>query len=631
MPKAVGRRRPPPSTTLGTLRQPTPLAHESTSRTSSPTLNRDTIIITDRRGEEQTRATSVLSQDDFSDNQLLREPSAKRRRLDTATSILRTSPAIAIESNVVPTANDAESTQVWNASASEQSDRDRPVSQPAIIESIEVPRTPTALGSPANGDSMQVATNKAIQSQKGPRNKSEKDNWVVTTPAEIKNRTTALKKTRRTRSKGKEAVVKECETPAATPLPLQPDTTTVSQRVANREKRKQRQRELRQDEQEDGNHARQRTMEEAPEVVVTSRQDQILPAETIEGDDQIERVKKARKRAETPEGAEYVTIVPSIVTMYELAKRDRRTGQKSEREKKMRRIDWVAVKERRKQEERAMALAKSGQQNGSEDATNENGNLQGHGDAVIDIDAELERVKAKNRSRQQGIRIRIVNGEHVIDEQSQKLDRHAMANKDMETLEEVEEDDLTKRFNSQTYVNMKRRDENERITLRDKWSEEDTEKFYMCISRFGTDFMVISKMFENRSRRHIRAKFVREERHNPARVHEALVGAGRGKWDLEMFKKEVANEKDAEFLDPRAVEEELRQRKEERELEIEEKRREMEEERRQRRLAGDYSEGEADFVEGIASKKSAKKSKHLERPVSRDGSEEVIELVDDET
>jgi transcription factor TFIIIB component B'' len=604
------------------------LVHESPSRTTSPNLNRDGTTAADGRIVDLTRAASVLSQNDtLSDSQLLREPSPKRRRLDTATPNIRTSPTITTKSHAAPTGTSAEAGQGQETTASGPPGREGDTSQPVIIESIELPGASASLGAATNGDSTHRTGNKTTQSQKGSRNRAERDNWVVTTPAEIKNRASELKKSRRTRSKAKEPVVKESQTPTAAPSPSQPETTPVSRRIANREKRKQRLRGIRSLQEDD--HTEQQTIE-TPENEDVSVEVEALVDETPEGDDQSQKAKKARKRADTPEGAEYVTIVPSIVTMYELAKRDRRTGQKSEREKKMRMIDWVAVKERRKQEERAMAMAKSVQREGSEDDNAENGNAQGNGEAEVDIDAELERMKAKNRTKRQGIRIRIVNGEHVIDEQSQKLDRHAMANKDMETLEEIEEDDLTKRFNSQTYVNMKRRDETERITLRDKWNEEETEKFYECISRFGTDFMVISKMFENRSRRHIRAKFVREERHNPARVHEALVGSGRGKWDLEMFKKEVANEKDAEFLDPRAVEEELRQLKEERELEIEEKRREMEEERKQRRLAGDYSEEEADLVSEVVPKNPTKKSKRPERPVERDASEEVIELIDED-
>jgi len=247
-----------------------------------------------------------------------------------------------------------------------------------------------------------------------------------------------------------------------------------------------------------------------------------------------------------------------------------------------------------------------------------------------DINEQLERFASKNRAKRKGIRIRVVNGEHVIDEQSQKVDRHAMANEDMETLEEVEEDDLTKRFNSHTYIHLKRREPVERIPCKDRWTDDATEKFFDCLSRFGTDFMIISKMFPGRTRRHIKAKFVREERLNAERVKSSLVGLGgqQLKWDLDVFKTESGLE-ESDFRCPREVDEELRLRREEREKEIEEQRLETEETNRQRKLAGDVSEEEDQEEEPDATGKSTSKDKQgPNRPASP--GEEIIEIIDDE-
>lgn len=46
---------------------------------------------------------------------------------------------------------------------------------------------------------------------------------------------------------------------------------------------------------------------------------------------------------------------------------------------------------------------------------------------------------------------------------------------------------------------------------------------FQALRQFGTDFEMISKMFVGRSRRNIKAKWVREEKTNPERVTEALM------------------------------------------------------------------------------------------------------------
>jgi len=325
--------------------------------------------------------------------------------------------------------------------------------------------------------------------------------------------------------------------------------------------------------------------------------------------------RKPRARADTPEGAELVTIVPSIVTMYELASRDRRTGHKSEREKKMRQVDWTAVKQRRKEEEVQMAMKgrkinpKDARAAAEEDDSDQN----------LDQEAQLKKLfakTAKDKKTKSGIQIRLVNGQQVIDEQSQRVDFHALANQDLAGAEEVEDDDITKRFNAQTYINMKRREPAERIPNREKWGDETTEKFYDCLSRYGTDFMIISNMFPGKSRRQIRAKFVKEERENPTKIKEALLGLSRRNWDMEHFKQETGLQ-DTDFKDPREIEEELRKQRERREVEIEAARLAAAEDKRQRRLIGAYSSDE-DEQETI----------QLAKPPNR--ITEVIEIMDDD-
>jgi len=66
------------------------------------------------------------------------------------------------------------------------------------------------------------------------------------------------------------------------------------------------------------------------------------------------------------------------------------------------------------------------------------------------------------------------------------------------------------------------------INHSEKWTEEETKKFYRAIELFGTDFSLITKLFPNRNRNQIKNKFLKEEKvskkkidlifqqHNPA-------------------------------------------------------------------------------------------------------------------
>jgi len=427
----------------------------------------------------------------------------------------------------------------------------------------------------------------------------------------------------------------------AAPEPEQP---FVSARVANREKRKR----------------RVAVRQEAESSIVSTIEEQPTPepetADQInveaEPDGEASRStavkrKRGKPRASTPEGSEAVQIVPSVVTMFELSARNIRTGWKSEREKLMAKIDWKEVKRRQMEEERQLAeqgRLQGNAANGKADDYN-GGDQGGEGeDEGEDIDERLRRAVARNQKKQQTLKIRLVNGEHVIDESSQFVDRHALAHaeEDEDVLEEVEEDDLTRKFNTQSLIRMRRKDPQERIRNWDRWTLESTNVFYDCLRKFGTDFMVIAKCFPNRTRREIKAKFVREERDDPERVHEALTGArnGSGSWDLEDFKKlnDLGREKIV-IVDPRELEEELRRAREEREKEIEERRKETAELERQKKLAGladsdDEADGgavDSDVDQNAKGKKKKSKKKNSGKKKAKgpkDGGDEV-EILED--
>jgi transcription factor TFIIIB component B'' len=430
--------------------------------------------------------------------------------------------------------------------------------------------------------------------------------------------------------------------PSTTEANTAPKPRRPSARVANRQRRQRK--------------ATERQEAEASIVPTTEN----LPAPESETADQtnteaapngegsdvtIVKKKQRNPRAGTPEGLEAVQIVPSVVTMFELSARNIRTGWKSEREKLMAQIDWKEVKRRQMEEEKQ--LAEQGRFHGNATGAKANGDNGGNHDGEWenedeDIDERLSRAVARNQKKQQTLKIRLVNGEHVIDESSQFVDRHALAHaeEDEDVLEEVEEDDLTRKFNTQSLIRMRRKDPQERIRNWDRWTMESTDIFYDCLRKFGTDFMVIAKCFPNRTRREIKSKFIREERDDPERVHAALMGARNGNesWDLEDFKKlnNLGREKIV-IVDPRQLEEELKRTREEREKEIEERRKETAELERQKKLAGvvdsdDEAGGESASSDmdqkrrGKKKKKSKKKRKNSGKKKAKgpkDGGDEV--------
>ena len=55
-----------------------------------------------------------------------------------------------------------------------------------------------------------------------------------------------------------------------------------------------------------------------------------------------------------------------------------------------------------------------------------------------------------------------------------------------------------------------------------RWTKEETYKFYTGLRKYGTSFGMISLLFPNRERRHIKLKFLREEANHPELVKLAL-------------------------------------------------------------------------------------------------------------
>ncbi|KAF9952003.1 Transcription factor TFIIIB component B [Mortierella alpina] len=110
--------------------------------------------------------------------------------------------------------------------------------------------------------------------------------------------------------------------------------------------------------------------------------------------------------------------------------------------------------------------------------------------------------------------VRVVDGRIELDVDSLTVDHDIVdAVEDQGPMEYVEESALTKFVNSSSYSTKLKSE---------KWSQEDTDRFYEAISQWGTDFGIIFRLFPGKSRVGVRNKFKREDRINHQRVEEAL-------------------------------------------------------------------------------------------------------------
>lgn len=250
-----------------------------------------------------------------------------------------------------------------------------------------------------------------------------------------------------------------------------------------------------------------------PDPTTKPKKRKFSKAETSdpEGNEKPKRTRK--KREPTPEDAEGVEILPNVMKMSELCK-DLRTGKKSKREIELRKMD-------QEEEERKK---------------------QGGGTPMKEPEPEPQEQEV-NWKPQSGPKMRVVNGEIVLDNTSLQVDRHADAAREAGELEDVEESSFTRKINQATYG---------KRSKTETWDETMTELFYRGLRMFGTDFMVISKMFPGRSRRQIKLKFNNEERRDPQRIKDTLLGP-RESITIAAY-SEMTN---TVYDDPRAVQQEL--------------------------------------------------------------------------
>ncbi|KXT16114.1 hypothetical protein AC579_5096 [Pseudocercospora musae] len=269
-------------------------------------------------------------------------------------------------------------------------------------------------------------------------------------------------------------------------------------------------------------------------------------AAAIEG--QNEAVQATREEAGDESDAELHEIDPNTLSMWDLSY-DSKHGKMSERGKKMNEIDWDEVAAKRKAE--ANMIAAGGAEQTAPPGTAASTEAAGGAtDGQDEGAAEGEEAAAEASATPApdaddgGIGFLLNDeGQIVEDASTMQVDRTAAAVAAAADRPVEDVNDLTTQINRTSWINNNRREATDRVPLwkwkSDPWSEEETDRFYDALRMFGTDFLVISKMFPPKTRRMIKSKFTREEKLDPDRVTAALLGKQTVPMDLNHYARET--------------------------------------------------------------------------------------------
>lgn len=318
-----------------------------------------------------------------------------------------------------------------------------------------------------------------------------------------------------------------------------------------------------------------RTTETREHNESTSGQDQI----TTQDDDHKPR-KRGRGRAASPSDEEEEPHIDTTSTVMWDLTRDHRKGQISKIERAFRKVDWDEVKKKR-EEERLRAL----------ETPVEGENEANHPDAVTQrLDRADQRAQeaAGANLDDAAPTMKIVNGQLVFDnatlenntaQATAAAEAEAAAAEQTGGADVLDDHDVANRFNTQTWNRAHKRDKRDRVPgVQGRWSPDSTDKFYNAIRMFGADFTIIQKFFPHKTRRQIKLKFVREERDDPSRIKDAMVGPTEEKVPMSLSQyAEWVGEEEGAFRDPEELNLELEAEREKQQRELEEEEQEMQE------------------------------------------------------
>jgi transcription factor TFIIIB component B'' len=326
-----------------------------------------------------------------------------------------------------------------------------------------------------------------------------------------------------------------------------------------------------------------------------------------DGQDPAQPKRKGRPpREPTPEDAEDHEIDPENTFMDSIASRNIRVGKLSVREKAMREIDWVAVRQRQREEDARPISTKEAR------------------DAA-------EKALVEEAPQADGPRFQMVDGQIQLVHGSTMIDREADADREIENYEIVEERDLTTRITSRSFLKNNKRFPNDFILPGQgkRWNKDLTDLFYEGLEHFGTDFQMISHMFPGSTRRSIKLKFTREEREDPVRVRNALHGSSTidTHWDKFM---QVSTMEEQRFADADAVKREMAEHEAEMREKINAALAETKERQRQQREAGLLDDDEDPNNKENGKTKKKRKGKEKQVTFQEEAGVEILGDVDND-
>ncbi|KAF7558855.1 hypothetical protein G7046_g5288 [Stylonectria norvegica] len=296
--------------------------------------------------------------------------------------------------------------------------------------------------------------------------------------------------------------------------------------------------------------------------------------------------RKRRVRSVTPEDAETQTVDLQKLKMADLTK-DLHIG------KKFSRHDELRERERKARLKTKVAELVGGEPEADAGAGSETP------EGTVQQSAKKAGSAAPSApALPSGPQFRIVDGQIVVDQSSLALDRHARAAASQANMETIEENDFTRLITSNSFMNTSK------LKGPNIWTDAETELFYRGLRMFGTDFEILSKMFPNKSRRSVKLKYNREERHSPRRIDAALIGEKTIKMDLDEYKAFSGSQ----FESVESIEAEQRRAQEG--FEAEQQRRKDEQDEIMRKKREELFADE-DGMDGLGKKKKKKKKGKL--------------------
>ncbi|KAE9378756.1 hypothetical protein N431DRAFT_294687, partial [Stipitochalara longipes BDJ] len=233
-----------------------------------------------------------------------------------------------------------------------------------------------------------------------------------------------------------------------------------------------------------------------------------------------------KQRASTPEGAEEEEIDRENMTMSDLCK-DLKIGRPFSmhgeiKARGMKKKALLARAKLRKDHPELIPLMDA-EDNAAAGEAGQVGEAGPSGTSA----GQAEEPEVQEISAPAGPRMRIIDGQIVMDERTLQIDRQKNAAAQRQELTEVEENDFTRVITSGTWMKMERSQ---------VWDAAANELFYECLRTHGTDFEMIASYFPHRNRRQIKLKFNKEERNNPQKITRAMT-APKKPIDLEQYQK----------------------------------------------------------------------------------------------